>query len=239
MAAVLSPDAVYSGFVSKVVPSAQLELLKALADNTRYAIYLFLAESNAAQTTAQIADHLGLHPNTVRPHLERMRDVGLLDVSVDGRGEVGRPQHRYSVSSSAPSLGLEPPAVHELSKLVFSMAKHVGATPGDAYDVGYDRGTDRATAYASALSSLEALVAELDRLGFDPAVDGGDHDDDTAVVSFNRCPFQIQVDEYPELVCSLHRGMVTGMIDELGDAQVAEFCDRGHRTPCRVAVMSR
>ena len=61
-------------------PTPRLELLKALGDNTRYAIYLELARSSSPLATAQIAESLGLHPNTVRPHLERMRDVGLLDV---------------------------------------------------------------------------------------------------------------------------------------------------------------
>ena len=91
-------------------PQARLAVLKALGDNTRYAIYLELARSSSPRSTADIADVLGLHPNTVRPHLERMRDVGLLDVEVDNRGTVGRPQHRYSLAADAPSLGLEPAA---------------------------------------------------------------------------------------------------------------------------------
>ena len=88
----------------------RLEVLKALGDNTRYAIYLELARSSSPRSTADIADVLGLHPNTVRPHLERMRDVGLLEISADSRGHVGRPQHRYTLAADAPSLGLEPPA---------------------------------------------------------------------------------------------------------------------------------
>ena len=34
-----------------------------------------------------------------------MREVGLLEVTTDARGEVGRPQHRYSLAPDAPSLG--------------------------------------------------------------------------------------------------------------------------------------
>ena len=48
---------------------------------------------------ANIAESLGLHVNTVRPHLERMRDVGLLEVQSDNRGSVGRPQHRYLLAA--------------------------------------------------------------------------------------------------------------------------------------------
>ena len=96
----------------------RLELLKALGDNTRYAIYLELARASAPLATAQIAEHLDLHPNTVRPHLERMREVGLLEVVTDARGAVGRPQHRYSLAPDAPALGFEPPAFPVLARML-------------------------------------------------------------------------------------------------------------------------
>ena len=63
------------------MPDRRLAVLKALGDNTRYAIYLELARSSVPLTTADVAESLDLHPNTVRPHLERMRDVGLLTVA--------------------------------------------------------------------------------------------------------------------------------------------------------------
>ena len=107
--------------------SSQLDLLKALGDNTRYAIYLELARSSRPLTTADIAESLGLHANTVRPHLERMRDVGLLDVEVGGRGDVGRPQHRYSIAPEAPALGLEPPTMPVLARMMLAMAKRVNS----------------------------------------------------------------------------------------------------------------
>jgi len=61
----------------------RLPVFKALGDNTRYAIYLELARASRPLSTADIADALDLHPNTVRPHLDRMREVGLLDVDAD------------------------------------------------------------------------------------------------------------------------------------------------------------
>ena len=87
------------------VGAPRLAVLKALGDNTRYAIYLELARSSQPLATAEIAETLDLHPNTVRPHLERMREVGLLDVETDARGNVGRPQHRYSLAADAPTFG--------------------------------------------------------------------------------------------------------------------------------------
>ena len=145
-------------------------MLRVLGDNTRYAIYLELARSPRPLVTAEIAETLGLHPNTVRPHLDRMREVGLLEVAADARGEVGRPQHRYSLAPDAPSLGLEPPTMPMLARMVLSMAQRLGASPADAVAVGEAEGAQRAARYADAPSALEALVADLDRLGFDPIV---------------------------------------------------------------------
>lgn len=217
---------------------SQLDVLKALGDNTRYAIYLELARAAGPRTTAEIAETLGLHPNTVRPHLERMRDVGLVEVQVDARGEVGRPQHRYSMAPDAPSLGLEPPTMPLLARMALSMARRAGVGADDAATIGHDEGRRRAVPYREAPSSLEALVSDLDRLGFDPIVSDGD-DDDTAVVAFANCPFADVAAEHPELVCGLHRGLVAGFVAGMGDADVAEFCTLVHRTPCRVSVRSR
>jgi predicted ArsR family transcriptional regulator len=215
-----------------------LNLMKVLGDNTRYAIYLELARSPRPLTTAEIAQTLGLHPNTVRPHLDRMRDVGLVVVGVETRGEIGRPQHRYSPAPGAPSLGLEPPTMPLLARLVLGVARRVGAGSDDAEAIGREEGARRAAPYADAPSSLEALVTDLDRLGFDPIVSAGD-DDDTAVVAFANCPFNDVAAEHPDLVCGLHRGLVAGFVAGMGDAEVREFCPLVHRTPCQVAVRSR
>jgi predicted ArsR family transcriptional regulator len=214
----------------------QLDLLKALGDNTRYAIYLELARSARPLTTADIADSLTLHPNTVRPHLERMRDIGLLDVAVGGRGDVGRPQHRYSIAADAPSLGLEPPTMPMLARMVLHMAQRLNASADDAVAVGVTEGAERAARYQLAPSTLEALVSDLDRLGFDPVVTDVVDDDDAAVVAFANCPFADLAAQHPELVCGLHRGLVSGFVAAMADTEVREFCSVTSRTPCRVTV---
>ena len=216
-----------------------LDVLKALGDNTRYAIYLELARSPRPLTTADISEGLGLHPNTVRPHLERMREAGLVDVEAGGRGDVGRPQHRYSIPPDAPSLGLEPPTMPVLAKMVLTMAQRLDASADDAEAVGRAEGASRAVPFEHAPSTLEALVTDLDRLGFDPVVGDDPSDPDGAVVAFANCPFAGLAEQHSELVCGLHRGLVAGFVAEMGDAEVTEFCPLTSRTPCRVTVASR
>ena len=219
--------------------SSQLDLFKTLGDNTRYTIYLELARSPRPLATADVSESLGLHPNTVRPHLERMREAGLLDVEVSGRGDVGRPQHRYSIASDAPSLGLEPPTMPMLARMVLAMASRLQAGADDAEVVGRSEGVARAASYRHAPSTLEAVVADLDRLGFDPIVTDGPSGVDDAVVAFAHCPFAELAEQHPDLVCGLHRGLVAGFVSEMGDAEANDFCSLTSRTPCRVTVASR
>jgi predicted ArsR family transcriptional regulator len=213
----------------------RLDLLKALGDNTRYAIYLELARSPHPLATADIAETLGLHVNTVRPHLELMREVGLLEVQSDNRGSVGRPQHRYLLAADAPSLGLEPPTFPVLARMLLRAAALAGTGPEEAADAGREQG--RADGFAAQRGPcLEALVSELDRLGFDPAVAG---DDETATIAFAHCPFRELAEANPDLVCSLHRGLVEGFVDVVGDGEVevADFHSLVDRTPCQVELV--
>lgn len=235
---------------SRAVDVARLDVLKALGDNTRYAIYLELARAPRPLSTLEVAERLGLHANTVRSHLERMRDVGLLDLQVDASGGVGRPQHRYSLAPDAPSLGFEPPVMPMLASMVVRLAERMGASGADAAAVGHLQGGVDAARYDDAPSGLEALVAELDRLGFDPLVAEGaaapldgagalPEQREDAVVGFGHCPFRPFAEANPEIVCSLHRGLVEGFVEHLGDAAVADFCTLVDRTPCQVSLTLR
>ncbi|MCA1691537.1 MAG: helix-turn-helix transcriptional regulator [Acidimicrobiales bacterium] len=217
------------------VASSRLAVLKALGDNTRYAIYLELARSQSPRSTADIAETLTLHPNTVRPHLERMRDVGLLDVEIDGRGTVGRPQHRYSLAADAPSLGLEPPAFPLLARLLAQVAAQAGVEPGDAALAALDQGRDLAARRPRA-GCVAALTAALDELGFDPAVAG---DGQMVTIAFTHCPYRELAEIHPELVCNLHRGLIEGFVEEIGGAGVERFGTLADRDPCQVELSVR
>ena len=213
------------------------DVLKVLGDNTRYGIYLELARAARPLVTAEIAETLGLHPNTVRPHLERMREVGLLEVTTDARGEVGRPQHRYSLAPDAPSLGLEPPTVPLLARMVLAMAERLDASADDAAAVGEGRGrpAPRATPTRHRRSRRSSPTSTA--LASTPSSPPMSSTRPTsAIVAFANCPFAAFAATHPELVCGLHRGLVAGFVAAMGDAEVREFCPLAHRTPCQVSI---
>jgi predicted ArsR family transcriptional regulator len=218
------------------VSDVRLAVLKALGDNTRYTIYLELVRAQSPRSTADIADTLGLHPNTVRPHLERMREVGLLDVEVEPRGSVGRPQHRYTLAADAPRLGLEPPVFPLLARMLADAAATAGVGPDGAAAAGAEQGRALAAAHQRGRSCVRALSAALAELGFDPAVG----DDGTAVtIAFTHCPFRDLAEAHPEVVCHLHRGLVEGFVEQLGGAAVERFGTLADRDPCQVELSVR
>lgn len=224
----------------------RLDLLKTLGDNTRYAIYLELARSPRPLATADVAESLGLHPNTVRPHLERMRELGLLVASSEARGSVGRPQHRYALAPEAPSLGLEPPTFPLLARMLVRLAAAAGADSADAADIGREQGRADAAGVAGegeedGPACLDLLAAELATLGFDPAVaaDGPERAATGATIAFAHCPFRDLAEAHPELVCHLHRGLVEGFVDEVGGADVVSFGTLVDRRPCQVELVVR
>lgn len=211
----------------------RLDVLKALGDNTRYAIYLELARSPLPLATAEIADVLGLHVNTVRPHLERMRDVGLLVVETGGRGGVGRPQHRYTVAPDAPALGLEPSPFPTLAQMLLRAAADAGLDGAEVAEAGREQGRADAGQWGPGTVCLEALIVEQARLGFDPAVVD---EPAGAVMAFAHCPFRALAEAHGDLVCGLHRGLVEGFVDGIGGADVVRFAALHDRTPCQVEL---
>ena len=219
-------------------------MFKLLADGSRFAIYQQLVSAEEPLPTMEISRKLNLHPNTVRLHLEKMRDAGLVEAEPDRHGTVGRPQYRWRACRSAveaavaeaPELALEGGGFRLLAHLLAALAAGGGAS---AAEVGRTEGVRRyrargvggapavrggSTGRGSAC--LRAFIDELSKLGFDPVAedpdpghagdDGGDGQERTAV-AFGRCPFRELAVLYPDLVCELHRGLSDGIASAAGE----------------------
>ncbi|MBA3764814.1 MAG: helix-turn-helix domain-containing protein, partial [Actinobacteria bacterium] len=75
-----------------------IEVHKALADGTRYRLYRYLRLSGRPVSVRELSMRLSLHVNTLRPHLRRLEDAGLVTSEAQrGVASVGRPQTVYSI----------------------------------------------------------------------------------------------------------------------------------------------
>ena len=213
------------------------EVHKALGEDTRYAIYLHLSQAGCSLTVQDLTKALGLHPNTVRPHLDRLREAGLVVVDTDPRGGVGRPQHRFSVVPTSPrdASGAAPVAL--MGTLLACLAERLGADDAQAYAVGREHGRVAFLSRGVSADPLQSLVEELDDNGFAPLVERTC--DDGAVIAITHCPLRPLVNEHAELVCALHRGIVEGFVDTSGTLDVDEFRTLTTSGTCQVAVSAR
>ena len=72
----------------------------ALAQPTRARLFALLSELRRPAPTEELAERLGLHPNGVRAHLERLRKVGLVSRERE-RLARGRPRDSWMISPHA------------------------------------------------------------------------------------------------------------------------------------------
>src|SRR5438128_7608119 len=74
-----------------------LDIHKALADDTRYRLYRYVGLAGRPVSVREMSRRLSLHPNTLRPHLRRLEEAGLVSREVHKTATVGRPQTLYRV----------------------------------------------------------------------------------------------------------------------------------------------
>jgi predicted ArsR family transcriptional regulator len=82
-----------------------------------------------------------------------------------------------------------------------------------------------------ARQNLAALQEAMARAGFEPRF----HRSGTTVeITLRECPFRDLADEYRDLVCSLHRGLIEGMLGGLKPGMaLREFRPFAERGVCR------
>lgn len=167
-------------------------------------------------TVAALADELGMHTNTVRDHLEALVTRGLATrdrAPVRGRG---RPAWRYLAAED----NVEPdPRVRDYAGLASALAAHIARTSADpsadalAAGAEWGRSLARETSHPrpdTAAGARQRVVEILGTLGFDPAPDSR-----ATSVGLRRCPLLDTARRYPDVVCSVHLGIVRGALTEL------------------------
>lgn len=201
-------------------------VLKALGDDTRYAIFEWLRDAPGPATVAEVAQAFDLHANTVRPHLDRLREAGLVELDDSPQGTVGRPQHRYTAVKADIEFHRGPDEHKLLAEMLAEICCRAQATSEQAYAVGEDAG--RRLVIGETADVAAVLTAESTRLGFGAVADDG-------CVRFTDCPFRTLAEAHPDIICSLHHGLTVGVAESVGGS-VAVFHRLDDRRPCAVEV---
>ncbi|WP_213454703.1 helix-turn-helix transcriptional regulator [Rhizomonospora bruguierae] len=200
---------------------------RALASASRVAILRLIRAADTGLTGAEVAQHTGLHPSTVRAHLERLVQAGLLVKARASGGGPGRPAWRYRGAAPEPA-----PAPYRT--LAAALLEHLATTGG-----GVPTAVQAGRAWGRQLGSttdtpgdeptggpVDTAVGVLRRLGFDPRLAPGTgrhrHPGDSPAagdaveVHLHTCPFLELVGQHPDVMCGLHAGMVSGVLHAAG-----------------------
>lgn len=165
-----------------------------------------------------VATRLGLHQNTARFHLDGLVAEGLLERASEARSRPGRPRTVYRVAA-------EEPAGHRsyrlLAEMLTGLAHDTSDRPGrSAAAAGEKWGRYLAERpapleHVDAEDGLRRLTKVLDDVGFAPGPVTGTDSGERAV-PLRHCPFREIAEKDREVVCSLHLGLMRGVLKETG-----------------------
>jgi predicted ArsR family transcriptional regulator len=193
----------------------------ALADDTRRALYGYVAAQREPVGREQAATALDLALHTASFHLDRLVAEGLLEVEyrrLSGRTGpgAGRPSKLYRRADREIAVSL-PPRRYDLVGDILATAVDRAAQgvplEQSLEECAREEGIGLGQASGTA-GTLDALAAVLETQGYEPTLS-----EDT--VELANCPFDALARKHTQLVCRLNRSYVQGVADGLGCTGVA------------------
>lgn len=197
----------------------QLRGHRALAGESRVRV-LETLRRNGASTVPELADAVGLAPNTVRLHLDQLVEASLVTRERAEPAGRGRPRQVYTAVADA---DVSEGAYRELARLLAETLAQTGAAAQEAaLSTGHAWGSELVAQSPSADADPDAerslqndgpdqLVALMDDLGFAPRLS-----DDGQAVEMYHCPFHQVAQQHSDVVCGLHLGLMQGALRQLG-----------------------
>lgn len=210
---------------------------RALADPVRRRLLSFLEESPEACDVEKMARAVGLHPNTVRGHLETMEEADLVVRGTRPRTSPGRPRLVYMPSPDA----WEPAAAgyRLLAQVLTTAVRLSGDDPAAvAENAGREWGRQacppRGGAATTSGETLDALTGLLRDIGFRPQARP---EGNRTVIDLTDCPFRDLARDHPDVICALHLGLMRGAVENLGGtADVESFVPFVEPARCRTVL---
>ncbi len=178
-----------------------------------------------------LADRVGLHVNTVRFHLDRLLASGQVTRAAEPRDRPGRPRLTFS-AAPGPQLHGEERDYRFLAAMLTDLVAELGteAQPRAAA-VGRRWGASLVPPPSpgrpvSTARARRELLRLLDDVGFAPEADSRG-----ARILLRHCPFLEAARAHPEVVCSVHRGLMDGALAEMrapvATARLVPFAEPG------------
>lgn len=176
-----------------------------------------LRESDVPLGVADVARRLGIHPNTARFHLDALVAGGAAVRVLEPPSGRGRPRTVYH-----PRPGMDRGGVRSYRLLAQILLSQLSSAGPDAEEAaaragrlwgGFLAERPAPSQHLTAGEAAGRLTALLAGLGFAP--DPGTDAPVPAVIRLRHCPFLELAEEYGDLVCRIHLGLMQGALAEL------------------------
>jgi predicted ArsR family transcriptional regulator len=187
-----------------------------IAAGTRRARVLeILREADGPLGAAQVAARTGGHVNTARFHLDALVAEGTVVRALDQPSGAGRPRAVY-----APRPGMNRAGTRSYRLLAQILLSNLSSGPDAAETArqagrawgGYLSGPPVPFQRLSGADAVTRLTGLLDDLGFAP--EAGQLEP-PSMIRLRHCPFLELAEEYDDLVCRVHLGLMQGALAEL------------------------
>ncbi len=182
----------------------------ALSQPTRARLFALLSDLRRPARTAELAERLGLHPNGVRAHLERLAAAGLIE-RARMRQPRGRPPDAWTIAAGAQPGGQPPHAYRDLGRWLARVLQATRVGRRGIEETG--RAIGRELAPTDRRGDPDALRTALTALGFQPTITRRERG--RISVSLGNCPYREAVRENQAAICALHKGITRGLVDVL------------------------
>jgi predicted ArsR family transcriptional regulator len=189
----------------------------------RRAVLDVLRAAPAPLGVAEAAERMGVHPNTVRFHLDALVADGLVERRTEDPSGPGRPRTVYTARRGMDRGGVRGYLL--LARMLLS--RWATADPAEAREQATQTGRAWGGHLVDPLPPFERPTAErstarllalLDALGFEPQPESASGEAGRAAerIRLRHCPFLELAEEHGRLVCSLHLGLMQGALSRLG-----------------------
>ncbi|QAY60563.1 winged helix-turn-helix transcriptional regulator [Microbacterium protaetiae] len=166
---------------------------------------MHMLQEHPAVTISDLTKATGLHPNTVREHLQRLIEGGYVVPEAERRTTRGRPRILYSAVSGpdAPHSPIAQQRVREAAERGDLMRRVMPWTESELPD--------------DAQHQLDALVEDLQDAGFDPIVDT-----EELTVDLTPCEHARSQAAHRDVLCAVHIALMQGVLSEAGGPLAVE-----------------
>ena len=186
---------------------------RVLAGLTRSRLLAVLRQADGPIGVRDLAETVGLHPNSVREQLDQLVEVGLASRSIAPPAGRGRPGLRYAAEPE--SGDPDPNAYRQLARVLADGLARQPEPAASATQAGERWGRTLLAGTAptpTSTGAIDRLVMLLDDAGFAPERPAGPDDP----IRLRHCPFEPLAREQPAVVCGIHLGLMRGALRELG-----------------------